>query len=90
MKILKKKIVAGVYFTLFISIFMYSNIAAAESGSTSFEFRDSGTFSIGEAPFTATFVGGIAQTLGNPAYYHSGLFSWHVPQIGRASCRERV
>ena len=53
--------------------------------STSFEFNDSGTFSIGEAPLTATFSGGSAQVIGFGAYYHSGTHSWHVPNGGMST-----
>lgn len=51
---------------------------------TSFEFSNDGTFDIGEPPLTATFSGGSAQTVGVGAYYHSGLYSWHVPAGGEA------
>ena len=52
---------------------------------TSFEFDDSGTFSIGEAPLTATFSGGSAQVIGIGAYYKSGTHSWHVPNGGMST-----
>ncbi len=81
----KKSLIARFYVILLISGLLCSNIASAETFSTSFEFSNSGTFSIGEEPFTATFSGGNAQTLGNAAYYHSGLFSWHVPSGGMAN-----
>lgn len=56
--------------------------AHVEFFTTSFEFDDSGTFSIGTAPLTATFSGGAAQRIGVGAYYHSGTHSWHVPTGG--------
>jgi hypothetical protein len=70
---------------LFCSILLFSETARCESFFTSFEFSDAGTFSIGDAPFTASFAGGRAQTVGVGAYYHSGRFSWHVPSGGFAS-----
>ena len=45
---------------------------------TSFEFNDANGFILGNAPFTADFQGGVTQTLGNPALYTAGSFSWHV------------
>ncbi len=69
---------------IFWYMLLFSAIAHTETFITSFEFSDSGTFSIGQAPFTATFSGGRAQTVGNSAYYHSGRFSWHVPNGGSA------
>lgn len=59
--------------------------ALAQTFSTSFETSNTGTFSIGQPPLTASFVGGSSKTIGNSAYYHSGLFSWHVPSGGMAS-----
>ncbi len=81
----KKSAIARYYFIFLISGFLFSNNAYADTFSTSFEFRNSGTFSIGETPFTASFSGGSAQTVGIGAYYHSGAFSWHVPSGGSAS-----
>jgi len=52
--------------------------ALSETVSTSFENVPSGDFTIGTTPITATFTGGNAQTVGNPALYRSGSFSWHV------------
>ena len=45
---------------------------------TSFETVGAGDFTVGAAPFTATFEGGVAQTRGNPSLYSDGDFSWHV------------
>ena len=59
--------------------------AFAATVTTSFEFSASGVFTVGTAPFSATFSGGSAQTVGNLSLYHSGLFSWHVPAGGLAS-----
>jgi len=50
--------------------------------STSFEFNDSDGFVLGNAPFTATFTGGVTETRGNTALYTDGLFSWHVNTAG--------
>ena len=52
--------------------------ARGETFSTNFENVGTGTFSIGTSPIRATFAGGNAQTVGNGAFYHSGIFSWHV------------
>jgi hypothetical protein len=60
-------------------------LAHTEFFSTSFEFNDSGTFSIGDAPLQATFSGGSAQVIGVAAYYHSGTHSWHVPNGGQST-----
>jgi hypothetical protein len=49
---------------------------------TSFEFNDADGFVLGDPPFTATFQGGVTQTLGNGALYVSGVFSWHVNTAG--------
>ena len=46
--------------------------------STSFEFNDSGPFSVGTSPFTASFSNGNAETRGVPAFYISGLNAWHI------------
>jgi hypothetical protein len=73
-----------IYAPLF-SILLASSAAYAESFFTSFEFSNSGTFSIGDTPLSATFSGGSAQTVGVAAYYHSGRFSWHVPSAGMAN-----
>jgi len=81
----KKSLFASFHFILLISGSLFSNIAYPVTFSTSFEFSMAGTFSIGEEPFTATFSGGTAQTVGTGAYYHSGQFSWHVPSGGLAS-----
>ncbi len=45
---------------------------------TSFEFNDTGGFSVGTAPFTATFSSGNAETRNNQAFYISGDNAWHV------------
>ncbi|MCH7637606.1 MAG: hypothetical protein IIA12_08075, partial [Proteobacteria bacterium] len=45
---------------------------------TSFETVGAGDFTVGAAPFTATFEGGDAQTVGNAALYADGINSWHV------------
>jgi glucose/arabinose dehydrogenase len=78
----KKSLIASFHFILLISGSLFSNIAYPVTFGTSFEFSMAGTFSIGEEPFTATFSGGTAQTVGTGAYYHSGRFSWHVPSGG--------
>ena len=80
-----KRVVVRSHFTLLILGFLFSYPAAAVTFNTSFEFSNSGTFSVGEEPFTATFSGGRAQTVGIFAYYHSGRFSWHVPGDGMAA-----
>ena len=45
---------------------------------TSFEFTDTDGFIVGNAPFTADFQGGVAETRQNGALYADGVFSWHV------------
>ena len=55
-----------------------SRLVMADTVSTSFENLGAGDFSIGISPITATFSGGNAQTVGNPAFYRNGIFSWHV------------
>ena len=45
---------------------------------TGFENVGAGNFTVGTAPHTATFTGGVAQTLGNQALYRDGVNSWHV------------
>lgn len=62
-----------------ITCLLFSKLVYSATVSTSFEFSIDGIFSIGTSPFTATFVGGQSQTVGNLALYHSGLFSWHIP-----------
>ncbi len=45
---------------------------------TSFEFNDSDGFVLGNAPFTADFQGGVAESRQMGPLYSEGLFSWHV------------
>jgi hypothetical protein len=45
---------------------------------TSFEFNLNGPFTVGTAPFTATFSSGRAETRGNTAFYVDGDNAWHV------------
>lgn len=45
---------------------------------TGFEFDDANGFVIGNAPYTADFQGGVAESRGIGALYADGLFSWHV------------
>jgi hypothetical protein len=52
--------------------------AAAADVSTSFEFDATGGFNFGTSPYTVNFSSGNAQTVGNTALYHSGLFAWHI------------
>lgn len=49
---------------------------------TSFETVGAGDFTVGAAPFTATFAGGAAKTVGTPGLYSNGDFSWHVAVAG--------
>ncbi len=62
------------------AIAMPLQIARADTVSTSFENLGAGTISIGMSPFTATFTNGNAMTVGNPAFYRTGSWSWHVSQ----------
>lgn len=66
-------------FFLFLVIFstIIKNTHAVDVA-TSFEGISSSTVVIGSSPITATFTGGISQTIGNGTLYHSGSFSWHV------------
>ena len=52
--------------------------AAAPDVFTSFEFSAAGPFSVGVAPFTATYSNGNAESRGIPSFYITGLNSWHV------------
>ena len=61
-----------------IAIGALSQPAQGDTVSTSFENVGAGNFSIGASPITATFTNGNAQTVGTPAYYHSGIYSWHI------------
>ena len=45
---------------------------------TSFEFDAVAPFSVGTSPRTASFSNGVAETRGVPAFYITGLFSWHI------------
>ena len=45
---------------------------------TSFETVGAGDFTVGAAPFTATFAGGVAKSVGTEGLYSDGEFSWHV------------
>ncbi|MCH8303438.1 MAG: hypothetical protein IH912_11850, partial [Proteobacteria bacterium] len=45
---------------------------------TSFEFDDPDGFILGDAPFTATFQGGVTKSVGQGGLYEGGVFSWHV------------
>jgi glucose/arabinose dehydrogenase len=67
-----------IYFVILIIFFTNIRSAQAVDVSTSFEGINQSTIVIGSSPITATFTGGLSQTLGNGALYHSGLFSWHV------------
>jgi hypothetical protein len=50
--------------------------------STGFEFSDADGFTMGTAPFTVDFQGGVTQTIGNATFYHDGVFSWHISSAG--------
>jgi len=63
---------------MFAAIVALSQPARGDTVSTSFEGLSGGTISIGTSPITATFTEGNAQTVGVGAYYHSGIFSWHI------------
>ena len=63
-----------------LTVLLPLQIVRADTVSTSFENVSAGTISIGTSPITATFTNGSAMTVGNPAFYHSGGWSWHVPQ----------
>ena len=54
--------------------------AAAPDVFTSFEFNAVGPFTDPSwaSPYTATFSSGNAKTVGNPLFYKSGAFSWHI------------
>jgi len=52
--------------------------AAAPDVFTSFEFNAVGPFTVGAAPFRATFSNGRAETRGIPSFYKSGVNSWHI------------
>jgi hypothetical protein len=45
---------------------------------TGFETDELGDFTVGTAPFTATFTGGVAETRGIPGFYREGINSWHI------------
>ena len=57
---------------------LFSVLVHAATVTTSFEGLGAGTFTIGTTPITATFSGGTAQTIGQPQFYRTGAFSWHV------------
>ena len=71
----RRKTVAG--WTL-LGIMLTTQASLADTVSTSFENLGAGDFTIGASPISATFAGGTAQTVGNLAFYRTGLFSWHV------------
>ena len=52
--------------------------AAAADVFTSFEFNAAGPFTVGTAPFRATFSNGNAESRGIPSFYISGANSWHI------------
>ncbi len=52
--------------------------AASPDVFTSFEFNAAGPFTVGAAPFTATFSNGRAETRGILAFYITGSNSWHI------------
>ena len=37
-----------------------------------------GDFTVGTAPFTATFAGGVAESRADPTLYREGVNSWHI------------
>lgn len=45
---------------------------------TSFEFNDTGPFSVGTSPFTASFSNGNAESRGVRAFYITGVNAWHI------------
>ncbi len=49
---------------------------------TSFEFDESDGFILGNAPFTATFQGGVTKSVQQGDLYDGGVFSWHVDTLG--------
>ena len=52
--------------------------AAAPDVFTSFEFNAAGPFTVGVAPFRATFSNGRAESRGIPSFYITGANSWHI------------
>ncbi len=48
---------------------------------TSFEFDDPDGFILGDAPFIATFQGGVTKSVGQGGLYDGGVFSWHVDTL---------
>lgn len=57
--------------------------AAAPVVEEHFEFDDaSGSFTVGDPPFTVTFVGGNAQDIGRPEMVYDGTRAWMVPGGG--------
>jgi len=67
-----------IYFVILVIFFTNIRSAQAVDVSTSFEGINQSTIVIGSSPITATFTGGLSQTVGNGTLYHSGLYSWHV------------
>lgn len=45
---------------------------------TSFEFDQAAPFSVGNAPYTADFSNGVAETRGVPSFYITGANAWHI------------
>jgi hypothetical protein len=52
---------------------------------TGFESSSGSNFSVGTAPYTATFAGGIAETRGVPGFYADGINSWHISAAAPAT-----
>ncbi|MFQ6004455.1 MAG: hypothetical protein ACE5OQ_03040 [Woeseia sp.] len=52
--------------------------AAAPDVFTSFEITQNAPFTVGTAPFTASFSNGRAETRGVPSFYITGANAWHV------------
>ncbi len=53
----------------------------AEDVVTGFESSSGGNFSVGTAPYTATFAGGVSETRGVPGFYADGINSWHISAV---------
>ena len=67
-----------IVFLTFVCFFSGLASSHADTFSTSFETEPPGDITLGTPPLTAFLTGGSAMRVGNFAYYHTGIHSWHV------------
>ncbi len=71
---------------LFVPSSALADIPGGSDTFSSFEFTDmTGEFTVGNAPYEVTCIGGFADIIGVLELYHSGVFAWMVSPGGTAT-----